>query len=995
MKKTLAVFIMIFLLSLLSLFADTHPAQKFRSKNEPVIPAPDGTIFCEAEEFSITKGAWQAKNWGENYFAATLANTFLSRKAFLSAPEQCDESIASINVRIMQPGRYLVLARYEAPYRFESQFNIKIEQNGRTIMDRRYGARDNLKIWAFGEKIKKEVAWSWGAVENLVWEGHDAYVDLVAGTAKISIIAGKQPFPAGKRNIDVLMLTQDENQVKTRIEKERHLPLDGWLTQAGDVWMRIKNTGKEKISIKSLSFPGGPFQQHSPYWVHMRNWQPVNVSVEAGQTTEWVEVGSTMDALNDGQWGFSTTGECIIEFAVKNASGDIEKIKDFTIKQQGNLNLVGFADTRYCKKILTPQEAIGGIVENLKKIKIQGKLPEKTLIFASTNIKEFFDLYGICKKPDVYADWRGKNPSQLEQICKNLSEDQRKSLQVISLGDEIGLPAPSVNEARNSFVEYLKTQQVNPEDIDSSGTWNNIVYNPNPKLKDTNPALFYWSKRFQHYYGIQQIKTLTDVLRNYLPNAGIGANFSPHHGGYAHSYLGEVFQWVNCFREDGLTMPWSEDYIWQVPVGSPQMNEINLDLFRAGIRGKPDRKIHYYVMPHWPGNTPNMWKRQFYGALAHGMKIINLFEFHPVWMAYTENHVSSQEMFETVLKSFREYGLFEDIVQEGNIKQAKTGLWFSETADIWSDNEGSFAAGKRSFYITIRNNQIPLDFIVEQDAQDGTLNKYTTIFLTDRHISTLASQKIVEWVQNGGVLFMTAGAGMFDQYNRQNTIMKNLAGIEQIEIIEPEGSRVEFIKQDLPFAKPITEIKMMDNPEKPVPVFGAVSKIKPDASIKKLGEFSDGSPAIITRQYGKGRIIYCAFLPGLSYFKPAIPLKPVDRGSSDDAMAHFLPVDFEQGIRGLIRMACPEELMISVKDKNGNPLGFVETTVIESEKGTVIPVINWSTKDTKGIIVEINADISKKKISLASGNPIKSIRVKEGIAAIGLDVDIADAIIMR
>ena len=61
-------------------------------------------------------------------------------------------------------------------------------------MDRRYGARDNLKIWAFGEKIKKEVAWSWGAVENLVWEGHDAYVDLVAGTAKISIIAGKQPF---------------------------------------------------------------------------------------------------------------------------------------------------------------------------------------------------------------------------------------------------------------------------------------------------------------------------------------------------------------------------------------------------------------------------------------------------------------------------------------------------------------------------------------------------------------------------------------------------------------------------------------------------------------------------------------------------------------------------------------------------------------------------------------------------------------------------------
>ena len=29
--------------------------------------------------------------------------------------------------------------------------------------------------------------------------------------------------------------------------------------------------------------------------------------------------------------------------------------------------------------------------------------------------------------------------------------------------------------------------------------------------------------------------------------------------------------------------------IWQVPVGTPQMNGISLDLFRAGIRGKPDR----------------------------------------------------------------------------------------------------------------------------------------------------------------------------------------------------------------------------------------------------------------------------------------------------------------------------------------------------------------------------------------------------------------------
>ncbi|HPP08903.1 MAG TPA: hypothetical protein PK303_07280, partial [bacterium] len=757
-------------LSLSVCFAGIHPAAKFRPADEPVLACPDGTIFCEAEEFKVIKGAWQAKPWGENYFAATFANTFLSRKAFLGAPEQCEESIATINAKIDRAGEYLVLVRYEAPYRFETQFRIRIEQNGKILMDKLYGARDNLKIWAFGQKLKKEVAWSWGAVENIVWEGHDAAVQLQPGIIKISLIAGNQPQPAAKRNVDVIMLTTDSQQVNMRIEKEGYLPLDGWLTQAGDVWMKIRNQSNDNITVKSLSFSGGPFQQHSPYWVHLRNWKPVNISVEPGQQTDWIEVGSTMDTLNDGQWGFSVTGACVIEFGVRNAAGNIEKIRQFHLTGAQELHLVGLADTRYSKTIQTEKEALGDLVENLKKIKTHGKTPEQTLIFAGTKIKEFAQLFGLATDPDIAVDWRGKNPAQLEAICTSLTSQQREKIKVVSLGDEIGLPAPDAKSAKEGFVEYLKKHQVNPKDIDPQGNWENIVYNPDPKMKTNNPALYYWSKRYQHDYGIQAIKQLTDTLRKYLPNAGIGANFSPHHGGYEHSYLGEVFQWINCFREDGLTMPWAEDYIWQIPVGSPQMNEINLDLFRAGLRGKPERKIHYYVMPHWPGNTPNMWKRQFYAAVSHGAKIINLFEFQPVYMAYTENHVSSFDMYAMVLKSFREYGLFEDIVQQGSVRESDAGMWFSETADIWSDNSGSFAAAKRALYIAIRNNQIPLDFIVEQDALDGTLDRYKTLFVTDRHISLSCSQKIEQWVANGGTLFMTAGAGMFDQYNRKNAI---------------------------------------------------------------------------------------------------------------------------------------------------------------------------------------------------------------------------------
>src|SRR5436305_2074657 len=71
-----------------STFDAAKGAQAFRQK-APVPTTADGNIVCEAEEFQIEKpGGWQASNWGSNYYASTLANTFLSRKAYLSAPPE-------------------------------------------------------------------------------------------------------------------------------------------------------------------------------------------------------------------------------------------------------------------------------------------------------------------------------------------------------------------------------------------------------------------------------------------------------------------------------------------------------------------------------------------------------------------------------------------------------------------------------------------------------------------------------------------------------------------------------------------------------------------------------------------------------------------------------------------------------------------------------------------------------------------------------------------
>jgi hypothetical protein len=1005
-----------------SVLAQSVPATApavFRAANGPVEPLNDSTVIAEAEEFRVEpaagadgKSGWEAKRWGENYYAATLANTFLSRKAFLGAPEQAEESTAQIIVKVPKAGRYLALARYEAAPRFQTQFRLRVEQGGKTRLNRLYGARENPKIWAFGEKVKPEAQWSWGAVENVVWEGHDAFVELEAGEAKLSLIAARQPEPAARRNVDLVMLTSDVEQVRRRIEKENYLPLDGMLTQAGDLYVKLHND-KSGAAV-TVTLPPGI--EHSPYWVHVRDWQPKKLTAGPGESTDWVEVGSLLDSLNDGQWRLSAEGKGALkfglEFGAKDAKGGIETIRKID-GLTGNVELAYRADTRYVREIRPSDEVLYELLAELKKLPVNGVAPKRTLVYGYTfdrrprdekfnaAVDEFIKLIGatamIANEDRVpvdgglvrgYIDLRDKSPDEVRAVTRKLAQEGKADkIAVVSLGDEIGLPAPPAG-SDGAFRAWLKGRNLRPQDVDptSGGDWEKVKYTPDGLAIKDRPELYYYSRIYGYRFGIGQLKRVTDVLRQALPNAGIGANFSPHHG---HLYLGGVAQWVSMFREGGMTMPWGEDYAWQPPIGSQQMNAIALDLFRSGVRDQPGAKIQYYVMAHMPGNTPAAWRRQFYNDLGHGMKVVNLYELRPVQAAYTENHVTGLAMYQQVRQSLHELGRFEDIIQDGQVRAGQAGLWFSEAGDLWDNSRSPFDAAKRTLYVAIRHQQLPLDVVVEADAMAGRLAEYKVLYLTDQNVSRAASKAIAQWVAEGGRLFATAGAGMFDEFNRPNTAMRELLGVEQTTLEDP-ADPVRMEKQDLPFAKVVDTIKWTGPAgEQGIPVIGVRSRFKVVAGggeqAKITGTFADGTPAVTMRRVGNGSATYCGFLPGLSYFKPAIPLRPVDRGATDEAMSQFIPRDFDAGASGLV--ASPA---VGVDRPVTCSEALVETTIVESKAGTVVPVVNWAGRPLKQVTVTFAGAGGFKEAALASGKPLTRDGTK-----FTFDLEAADALILR
>jgi hypothetical protein len=109
----------------------------------------------------------------------------------------------------------------------------------------------------------------------------------------------------------------------------------------------------------------------------------------------------------------------------------------------------------------------------------------------------------------------------------------------------------------------------------------------------------------------------------------------------------------------------------------------------------------------------------------------------------------------------------------------------------------------------------------------------------------------------------------------------------------------------------------------------------------------------------------------------------VDRGSTDDSMAHLIPVDFARPL-----LVEHEQLPVSCS------VPRVENTVIQAKQGTVISLINWSGAPQKNLKVTVHVPVPAKQISLASGGAV-TMNKEKGALVFTLDLDAADALILR
>ena len=1065
-------------------------------------------LFAEAEDFTLKGDGWQVVPFRENYFASTFAISFLSRMGCLGAPEQLptgQTTVAEQVVQIPYPDQFQVLVRYEQPYNFSVEFVVEVEQGGKVVATYPCGRLTDTKIWPLnGHQRKPMERFWWGGTDNIVWQ-HPGAARLNAGAAIIRLKATQQldgqklRLNAAKRNIDLVVLTNDRVGMETQKANARYLELDGWLVQDGDLFVKFTNPANGPGPCIPV-VEGLPSGQHSPYYIHVRDWPrtrvlrsgrlvsaaaftnngprsravnpqalapvldaakftqpkdpknpaagtqeviPDSEYLNPGQSSGWVPVGQVLDALHNSQWApraiyKEASGKSMVlqlQFAIPDGRGGLKTIKDITVRGNppgsggapfspavfeipGNIApntaLTAALEERFwLPQIRTQKEAVDWLLGEVRKFPNVGPTPKRFLLYNILGFggRSFVDpatkqlalalgdntwVGGAGQKRDLVAHWRDPNPESIKKREASM-EGGFKDLLVVSYGDEIHLPSDPVTD--EEFAAWLRQR--------------GVKYSGAAKVTKTlGQPLYYYSQICSKEKGGRRFAAGTA----YYKSKGIqtGANYSPHS-----NYLVSELDYIRTFKIRAMSLPWSEDYVWQIPEFSIQAMGYLTSGLRAGAK-YDNLPIHMYVMPHSPGNTPRDFRLSYYTAIAHGSKHIDYFCASPLAIGATENYIATDDlgMWQQVHACSHEAGVFEDYVVDGKVRQAKVGLLLSSVDDVMTGASNSSLVmhnnERKALYYALRHSEVPVDFISEDDVIDGRAKDYQLIYVTQQWLHSKAVDSLTKWVEAGGVLVALAGGGFQNEFNQPNPKAGELYGVKSQQLAtDPqlvskyllEANRPFLTKQDLPLYEPIDYVTWTsdavgnDSPfigrVRDVPVVVFKQTIVPsDATV--LGSYRNGQPAVVAKAHGKGRAYLFGFLPGQAYLKSGLPIAPPDRGSTDDANAHFLPTAMDLNLRARI---VDDFLSVSYDRPVECSAPLIETTCIDTPAGggkparLAVPLMNYSGTPVAHLSVRINGLAKAKSIRSVQRGALRPEFV-DGATVVTLPLDIADMLLI-
>jgi hypothetical protein len=577
----------------------------------------------------------------------------------------------------------------------------------------------------------------------------------------------------------------------------------------------------------------------------------------------------------------------------------------------------------------------------------------------------------------------------VENLCKRYKENLQIQDKVYSvvLADEPGLLRLKEEDEniQKAFREYLRERGLNPSDFGLS-KWEEVkpAFSRNKFAeierlyteREVKAAkkLYFHSKKFQSFSTLYAFKKPTEIISEYLPDkAKTYINFTPHPmigGGMLSSNSPD---WIEAGRIHATTMPWSEDWLgssgWVAM--SLEYTGFIADILRGAARYHND-PVGFYIIPS--GNFPTLQKS--FSVLGRGIKIIDFFDYGPL-ICSTENHFSdNHESLKGVGMFTRLISKIDDDFPDARLITNPVAILWSTSSEIWKDDNVSHTENMM-LWLALDRNQIIPDFIEEEDIEGEDISNYKVIYATGKNITEKATEKLLGWVKNGGVLWLEAGFGMYNEYNRDNSRLREITGFLPENLIKKDADRFNWRS----LASPPVIDSVSGNGLQEVPTIAYKQKIETTKGI--VAAFSDNTPALVEKEYGKGTIFISCFMPGLSYGSTT------NKWENKNFATSFNEKIFEWLYIPIAKSGYKKQVTVS---KPG-----VQTTILKSPEKTYVVLVNYCKDTEKGEIDNLAVGIpgikNYKRIWTVQDKKL-NISKKNGVEIV-LPLDTADVIVIE
>ena len=833
-----------------------------------VCTARGEAIFVEAESFATSGDGWRISSNAQARRA--------SRATTLWGATGSRESTATKTVTVGEAGPCRVWIRYMQHDRFRGPFRLAIQCQGKELGAKVFGldTKTNIEDWHY----------RWDYVD----------VDLPAG--KVSLVLSKHEnrnCSGYARHVDCLLLTRDKE----------HLP--DHLPYGPQTYLRVTLSDVYQRPVYIHVFAD---HYRSPWYTHYalskdgteRRVSPrrKQVLLAPGESTPWCNItqmlyqDSGARLVVSARYGYREIAPRLkarFDFASAPDAGNIVRSIDED-RSPGGLFLImppDLATPEHLARFATDREIAQqtGKRADAMQWPAIGKKPQRFPFFVRVAMGDSLqpdrkvlerewktlDYFGFSNRRRPFINgkiWQHhdgcycrpdtekmKASAQREARAFRDSGGSPEAIVFCRLTDEPkGPPAAHLASCETCTAEFRKwLQSFGKTHADLlENTWQS-VRPVEESERNEQPALHYYTQRFRTRVLGNYMLTQGRILRDaYGADFPVNSSFSDGAIFYA-NFCAQGIDYFELLDSPEQSSLFVSD--WSNLASTFQCGSFNTELMRAAARTHGQQLVQYLIA--YANRTPWEIKLKAASEVAREVDVLVNFFYGPTWGSHeggppwqSTAWYGKPETWPANAQIVHEIGWAEDFLVPASRVPARTALLYSSATDIWTYRRNyAYGFDRMNTWLALTHAQIPVDVVSEKHVADGILDDYDVCYFAGPNITRTAAARLKQWVADGGVLVLSAGAGSRDELNRDLDVLDD--------ILPAKRAELEQLQPHLSYGRAISTLKPQDQvtaSDTQIEVLSVKQKLTPHAGAKVLGSFQDGSAALVRGIARKGAV---------------------------------------------------------------------------------------------------------------------------------------------